>query len=209
MKNKFTIWKKVTIQNKPELEAINISGYAKEILNKIPYPVKKQTIDLVKVNINDLFKDNNWHTYKDICNQAKKLGLDLCPPQVGPQLRDDYRDQPNDEWLYIGMEPITDPGGGPNVFKLGRLGDGRWLGDDLAWPDYPWNSDDKFVFSFRKSLKLGHSDPLRFKKHIRKTKKKECKHRWIVNRLPSELQSHFPNIVFIAYCSKCLEKKYI
>ena len=152
-------WKTIIIKDKPNKKDINISSYAQEMLDKIEYPVKEQTLDLVKVTVKELFEDEELHTTFEIYAKAKKLGLKLCPPQVGAQLREDYTDQPLNEWIYIGMKQIADRRGDPDVFLLARNEDGLWLRNDLANPDSHWNPDNQFVFSLRKSLKL--SKPLK------------------------------------------------
>jgi hypothetical protein len=154
MKN-FEIWKTITINKKPSTKGINISSYASDMLKKVKWN-KKQTLDLVKVTVQDLFNDENIHTTDEIFAKAKEQGLDLCPPQVGLQLRVEYKDQPMNEWLYMGMKPITDSDGNPDVFRLGRLTDGTWLGSDWAEPDGQWDPKHEFVFSLRKfdSLEL-------------------------------------------------------
>jgi hypothetical protein len=48
------------------------------------------------------------------------------------------------------MKPILDRGGYPIVFNLVRNGDGLWLDDDWAGPDFEWDPDRKFVFRLRK-----------------------------------------------------------
>lgn len=152
MKN-FEIWKTITINKKPSTKGINISSYASDMLKKVKWN-KKQTLDLVKVTVQDLFNDENIHTTDEIFAKAKEQGLDLCPPQVGLQLRVEYKDQPMNEWLYMGMKLMTDSYGYPFVFKLDRSDDGLWLNNGWAGPDITWGPEDEFVFSLRKSFKL-------------------------------------------------------
>ena len=154
MKN-FEIWKTITINKKPSTEGINISSYANDILKKVKWN-KKQTLDLVKVTVQDLFNDENIHTTDEIYTKAKEQGLDLCPPQTGLQLRVDYKDQPMNEWLYMGMKPITDSDGYPHVFGLGRGDGGLWLVGAWVRPGDQWDPGHEFVFSLRKfdSLEL-------------------------------------------------------
>ncbi len=82
---------------------------------------------------------------------AEELGLELCPPQVGPELRLSYKDQTYGEYLRIAMKQITDSYGYPDVFSLGRSGGGLWLDNCWAFPDYEWRPDDGFVFRLRKN----------------------------------------------------------
>jgi hypothetical protein len=154
MKN-FEIWKTITIDKKPSTEGVNILSYASDMLKKVKWN-KKQTLDLVRVTVKDLFNDDKYHTTDEIFAKSKEQGLDLCPPQVGLQLRVEYKDQPMNEWLYMGMKPITDSDGNPAVFGLDRDTDGAWLYSRWAGPALQWGPERGFVFSLRKfdSLKL-------------------------------------------------------
>ena len=154
MKTKFPIWRSVVIENKPDLNGINISFYVNDMIEKIPYPVKRQKIDLVKVTVGELGFTKGYSTTSEIYTKAHELGLALCPPQVGLQLREDYREQSQEEWISIGMEPITDSRVGPRVFGLRRGGDRLWLYGPWAGPDSWWYLDSEFVFvSTSKNLK--------------------------------------------------------
>ena len=67
----------------------------------------------------------------DVYNRARQLGLVLCPPEVGPQLRLDYRDQPLGESLTIAMEPITTHSGDRTILSLANFHSGlALLGSD-------------------------------------------------------------------------------
>ena len=85
-------------------------------------------------------------TWKEICDRALELGFELCPNEIGPQLRLQYADQPKGEWLLIGMEPITVSDGHLLVFLVAHDGDGQWLHGLLGYPDYRWNAGSRFVF---------------------------------------------------------------
>lgn len=68
----------------------------------------------------DLFNDTEL-SYDDLCARAQSLGLALCPPEVGLQLRLQYEDQPKGEWLQIAMQPIRNElGFDPKVFCVTR-----------------------------------------------------------------------------------------
>lgn len=127
-----------------------ISYYAKDLLRSRDFTTlpDKQTLSLVRVKISDL--DLGDPTTDQIYAKAKSLGLELCPAEVGPQLRLAYKDQPLDEWLYIGMKQIADSFGYPDVFRLDRRENGLWLDGVWARPDDKWNPENAFVFSLRK-----------------------------------------------------------
>ena len=77
--------------------------------------------------------------------------VELLSAEAGPHIRDQYKDQPNGEILWMAMERITDPDGYPDVFRIGRYSDGKqWLSAGWANPDDEWNLDDRFVFRLRK-----------------------------------------------------------
>jgi len=129
-----------------------IGGWGDDILGQSAFTVSdtEKDVDLVKVSVAELgFKDGA--TRKDIYDRALELGLQLCPAEVGPQLRLQYADQPKGEWLRIAMEPITGSGGDPHVFYVAHDSDGRWLHGSYGPPNLFWNGDYRFVFLRSKS----------------------------------------------------------
>lgn len=80
---------------------------------------------------------------------AQKLGLDLCPPEVGPQLRLQYRDQSNGEWLRIAMHPIY-VDDKCLIFKVGRADNEMYLITENYNPLIHRTVDLKWVFCRRK-----------------------------------------------------------
>ncbi|PIP55550.1 MAG: hypothetical protein COX06_02625 [Candidatus Zambryskibacteria bacterium CG22_combo_CG10-13_8_21_14_all_42_17] len=137
-----------------EMEAagINISDYAKSMLkNREFVPGKNpEEATLIRLTVADLgFKSSA--TTDQIYERAQTLGLELCPADTGPNYRLKYQNQPLNEWIYMGMKQITDSGGGPHVFMLGRHDDGLWLNDHWALPVVEWSPDLEFVFRLRKS----------------------------------------------------------
>jgi hypothetical protein len=130
---------------------MKIGDWANDILGKPAFTAttSETEVELVVASVAELgFKDGA--TRKDIYVRAQELGLDLCPPEVGPQLRLQYTDQPKGEWLVIAMEPITDSDGDLRLFRVAR-GDGeRWLGADRGYPVNFWRGHYRFVFLRRK-----------------------------------------------------------
>lgn len=160
-----TTWKTITIGNKSaeqyrrEIKAsgAEIGSYANELLSKMPVSDKVQSLNLVKISVKDLgFTETT--SLKDIYKRAKEQGLDLCPAEVGPALRLAYLDQPEGEYLWIGMEPIAGSDGDLSVFCVGRDGGGRWLGDSIGNPGDLWDPEGEFVFRKSDSREPGSSD---------------------------------------------------
>jgi hypothetical protein len=134
-----------------QAEGINISDYAKLMMENLDFITgpNREEAKLVRLTVADIgFKTNA--TTDQIYERAQALGLELCPPDTGPNYRLQYKDQPLGEWVRIGMKQITDSGGDPGVFSLDRHDDGLWLGDDWARPGITWDPDVGFVFRFRK-----------------------------------------------------------
>lgn len=95
------------------------------------------------------FPEGNLPRYAVELGIASKLGLDLCPAEVGPQLRLSYT---GNEWMYIAMKQITDRDGSPGVFYLHEDGGELELSASLAEPDRRWIPAYRFVFRLRKKL---------------------------------------------------------
>ncbi len=134
-----------------EASGININSYAKSMMDNPDFitGTSYEEVKLVRLTVADLgFKTSA--TTDQIYERAQALGLELCPPDTGPNYRLKYKDQPLNEWVRIGMKQITDQGGNPDVFNLARYDDGLWLGHGWAKPGYTWDPDNEFVFRFRK-----------------------------------------------------------
>lgn len=136
-----------------EIEAagINISNYAKSMLRNPEFvPGGREEATLIRLTVADLgFKTSA--TTDQIYERAQALGLELCPPDTGPNYRLKYRNQPLNEWFYIGMKQITDSFGYPYVFLLGRCGGGLWLRGFWAKPSFYCFLVSRLVFRLRKS----------------------------------------------------------
>ena len=128
-----------------EESGVQIGNWASDILNKTKLSKSKQSLDLVVRSVKELGFPNRAKL-EDIYKAAKNQGLDLCPDEVGPQLRLQYSNQPNGEWLVIAMEPIKDSFGDLDLFFVKCNHGDRWLRADYGRPGYFWNADNRFVF---------------------------------------------------------------
>ncbi len=145
---------KTNYQKELEKSNINVSSYAKYLLESKDFiKVKSATeLDLTIVSVEELgFK--NGATLKEIYSAAKDRGLELCPAEVGAALRLNYLDQPKDEWLFIGMEPITGSGGGLRVFRVGLSDYDLWLFTNYGRPGSVWYGYSRFVFVLPRKYK--------------------------------------------------------
>lgn len=132
-------------------KGFKIYSYAEGILKKVKLAKKKETLNLEVWTVKELGFSSSA-TREQVYEAAQKQGLELCPAEVGPQLRLQYPDQPQYEWLYIAMEPITASDGDQNVFRVGHDEDEVWLNSNWYNPDNVWDCDDRWVFVRRKSL---------------------------------------------------------
>lgn len=130
-------------------QGINISSYAEEMLTHKEFTVRKASehIDLMRLTV-QAFGFPNGATTDEIYAAAEKLGLELCPAEVGPHLRLTYS---GSESMLIAMKQIANRDGYPSVFYLNRHHDGLWLGGSRAKPSDGWDADYRFVFRSRKS----------------------------------------------------------
>lgn len=158
---KFPIWKTINLctglkaaddfRKAITSAGMKIGKWANDILGRPEFAVatEETEIDLVVVSVAELgFKGGVIR--QDIFKRALALGLELCPNEVGPQLRLQYKDQPKGEWLLIGMEPITDSDGNLKVFNVEHDDNGLWLRSEYVSPVHFWDGDDRLVFARRK-----------------------------------------------------------
>ncbi|MBI4090541.1 MAG: hypothetical protein HY422_00790 [Candidatus Komeilibacteria bacterium] len=130
----------------------HISDWANDILGKRAFTIasKETSIDLMTATVEELgFKEAT--RYDAICARIRELGYELCPAEVGPQLRLQYQDQPLNEWLVIAMEAISVSDGSLYVFSVRHLDDGQWLDTYRGSPGSLFNPFYRFVFTRRKS----------------------------------------------------------
>ena len=128
-----------------EESGAQIGNWASDILNKTKLSKSKQSLDLVVRSVKELGFPNRAKL-EDIYKAAKNQGLDLCPDEVGPQLRLQYSNQPNGEWLVIAMEPIKDSFGDLSLFRVKCDYGDRWLHAVCSRPDRFWGAVRRFVF---------------------------------------------------------------
>ena len=136
---------------KQALEDKNIcpSSYGKDLLEKTEFSKEKQEYDLVRFTVEQLgFPDGA--TIDEIYAKAEELGLDLCPAEVGPQLR---LQNTSKEWMFIAMKQIIVRNGDPFLFVLYHRDDQLVLAGITAVSGCRWGSRRGFVFRSRPSSK--------------------------------------------------------
>lgn len=127
-------------------EGIYVSPYANDLLNKTEWSHESKTYNLVQFTVGQLGLPNDATT-DEIYAKAEKLGLELCPAEVGPQLLLKYQGK---GWKLIAMKQILDRDGYPDVFGL-NASDAELLLDGCpAGPADRWGDDYQFVFLSRK-----------------------------------------------------------
>ena len=110
------------------------------------YVTSKTEMQLVLVSASELGVDTKSNL-SDVYILAKGLGLTLCPGEVGPQLRLDYRDQPIGEVLDIAMEPVATYSGDLAILSLINFGQGLALIGGDGRSDIIVSRTRRFVFA--------------------------------------------------------------
>lgn len=157
----FSIWKTIKLgtglktaddfRSVLKRDGFRVGDWANDLLGRPAFKAESEEreVDLVRVSVAELGFPNDA-TRADIYKRALEFGLELCPAEVGPQLRLRYSNQPMGEWLLIGMEPIADSDGDLKVFDVARHGDGIWLHGHCGHPVDFWSGDSQWVFTRRK-----------------------------------------------------------
>ncbi len=126
-----------------------ISSYAEDILNKVSFSKEGIEYNLVEFSVAQLGFPRGAKL-SEIYAKAKEFGLELCPAEVGPLLRIQYTNQPDNNYLRIAMEPIFDRGGDLALFRVDRDDGGSWLDSRDGRLGRGWDAGGRFVFLSRK-----------------------------------------------------------
>ncbi|MCK1307659.1 hypothetical protein [Bradyrhizobium sp. 45] len=137
------VWKTIAIGTFKDLFALrsamaamscSAGGLADEALSRPAFTLsgKKGELELVVVSAAELGLQGETATLQNIYAHAQRLGLQLAPAEVAPQLRLQYLDQPIGEFLTVAMEPIrtwmdeavifTVANGGAGLILIGQDG---------------------------------------------------------------------------------------
>jgi hypothetical protein len=133
----FQIWRKITLGTYKGVDAyrdaldsarIKIGDAADEILGRPAFPYGRMKIDveLAVLSAAELGVESE-SSLSDVYKRARQVGLELCPAEVAPQLRLDYRDQPLGDALNVAMEPVATHSGEPTILALVNFGTGLAL----------------------------------------------------------------------------------
>src|SRR6266436_1289554 len=159
----------ITIGGVPKAELIErvkavrtMSPYAKRIMKHEAFTTspKRETVLQIVLTPEDLgFTDRP--TIAEMLNSDRlaewsAANLDgwqvmLNPAEVGPHLATQYTGQPENEFLWIGMERIPGSGDRPYVFYLERNDEGAYsLDAHWTYPYALWRLDYQVAFRLRK-----------------------------------------------------------
>ena len=159
MNKEILIWKVLKLGRGPkngqefistlESKDFFLSEWAKDLLSQPDFTVtnEEMEIKLVKSSLLQLgLKSGGRLT--DICEMAGgEYGFQLCPPEVGPGLREQYPDQllfsPN---LHVAMMPLMHKSGQPLLWQLSRFGAKKCLYTNSGCPRAFYRPDSNFVF---------------------------------------------------------------
>ena len=154
---KFQIWRTTTLgaykgvngyRNALDAAGIKIGDSADEILGRpaFRYAGMKTEVELTLLSAAKLGAESE-SALSDLYNRAKRIGLELCPAEVGPQLRLDYRNQPLGESLNIAMEPVATYDGQLTILSLVNFGSSLALIGGNARPDFKVPRTLLYVFA--------------------------------------------------------------
>src|SRR4029434_3356185 len=153
----FQTWRTITLGTYKGVDAyrdaldsvrIRIGDSADEILGRpaFPYARTKTGVELAMLSAADLGVESDQSSLAEVYQRARAAGLELCPAEVGPQLRLDYRNQPLGEALDIAMEPMATYSGDPTIPTLVNLGTGLMLIGRDGRPESMVFRKSRFVF---------------------------------------------------------------
>jgi len=154
----FQIWRTITLGTYKGVDAyrdaldsarIKLGLSADEILGRpaFPYAKMKTDVKLAVLSAAELGVESDESSLSDVYERARRVGLELCPAEVGLQLRLEYRNQPLGEALDIAMEPVATYSGDPTILTLANWGTGLILIGRDGRSESTVNRISRFVFA--------------------------------------------------------------
>ena len=159
------IWKTITLGLHRNVNAVRdaldaakiaVGDSADEILGRpaFTFANERRELNLVVLSVAALGFGADGGTLADIHARAVRLGFELCPEEVGPQLRLQYLNQPVGEFLHVAMKPQLTYRGDPVDFTLANGGAGLSLLGGSARPNLVISARAAFVFVRPSSLQV-------------------------------------------------------
>jgi hypothetical protein len=107
----------------------------------------KTELALAVFSIGEFGLEADYISLSRVYGRARQIGLELCPAEVGPRLRLDYRNQPLGSAIHVAMDPVATYGGEPKILALTNFGDVIALIGNDGGPGFmvPWTF--RFVFT--------------------------------------------------------------
>lgn len=143
-----------------EASGISLNNWAKILFESSRFKTAscQYRVTIVELSVGNLgFPDGA--VIDDIFESAIRLGLRLCPLELGPHLRLEYTDQPEGHRgkpileyqapygsVTIASEALTGDDDFPRGFYLRRIEDVFWLRGYRSGTDHVWSEDDRFIF---------------------------------------------------------------
>jgi len=157
------VWKTITLgefansfalRNALNAADCGIGNLAEEAIARPAFTqeLARTSADLVVVTPAELGLKGDSVPLREIYARSEKLGLNLAPAEVGPELRLQYFDQPVGEFLHVGMKPIATWSGDPVIFVVANGGAGLILIGQSARPDFQWPSNAAFLFVRQRAI---------------------------------------------------------
>ncbi|MEK4100048.1 helicase [Bacillus sp. FSL E2-0195] len=147
--------------------SILMNEYGERLLadDKFTTSNTKYSLETVELTVIDLgFPDGA--TTAQLFKRASELGLELCPLELGPQLRLEYLEQPEGYLgnasqqhqapsgsITIASEILTKDDDFPKGFYLRQINGVFWLRGYIADHLHVWKPEDHFIFVKQKNFK--------------------------------------------------------
>ncbi|MEI6511266.1 MAG: hypothetical protein WCO25_04455 [Candidatus Uhrbacteria bacterium] len=131
-----------------EVKGHKIGTYASQILAKIAWAQEEIVDELVLASGRDLGLADGY-TVADGDVAAATFGLYPCEAEAAVAFRDQYLDQPLNEWLPFAMKAVADSDLSLQVFYVARDSGGLWLLANYEDADFRYAADTVRVWSRR------------------------------------------------------------